>query len=513
MPSPLIRPCLNSVQTDLRQGLGLPFAALLPADQIEEALETHQVSYRQRLFTPIVTLWAFLSQVLDKNKACTDAVSRVASVLVAQGQSPPSTDASAYCQARNRLPEAVVRDLYQYAAQQLDAQVETDQLWHGRKVVLIDGSTVSMPDTIANQLAYPQHGNQKPGCGFPLARIVGLFSLTTGALTQLQITPFKIAEPKVARQLYSALDPGSILVGDAQFGSYSDLWMLEEQQVDGLFRPARTRYLPVRNSLRFGKGDWLVPLEKPINCPPGIERSYFKQLPQTRWIRVLRYVWKRPGFRDKKYTLITTLLDPLTYTKDQLIALYGRRWQVEVDLRRLKTTMNMEVLRTHTPERVRKEIYCHLLAYNLIRTLMWQTGQCYAIEPLHLSFKGTIRQVMHLAPYLALQPDSEKLQLMLIQLIAAQQVPQRPGRTEPRVLKRKHKRFPAMNKPRAQLKGPVNEQFLIFMPLKQDLFVNIAGSGLPTESGCQLGLMPTRCPYERIVSAFGKSLRSHAEAI
>jgi hypothetical protein len=444
----------KNIKQKLAHSLGLPFQEVLPETVIQEAILAEKITYRKRLFWPVITVWMFLSQVLDKDKSCENAVSRFIAFLSSQKAPPPSSDPSAYCQARQRLPEGLFKRLFVGVAHRLQARVSQEGLWKGRRVFLLDGSTLSMPDTPENQAAYPQHKTQAPGCGFPLARIVGLFSLATGAAWDLLIGAWKTPEIKMARQLYPQLSPQDVVVGDRIFGSYADFFMLQTQAIDGLFRMHQRRKTDFRKGERLGKNDHLATWTKPKHCPQGLPQEIYDQLPETLTIREIRYALQRKGYRTKSVTLATTLLDPKAYPKDDLTELFGQRWSVELDLRHLKTTMGMDVLSTQTPQMVRKEIFCHLLAYNLIRSLMWDAAVRYKVSALRLSIQATIRHTLNFAPQLA-QAGRLKRRVLygdLLDLIAKEQVPDRSGRSEPRVRKRRPKAYPVMNKPRQELR-------------------------------------------------------------
>ncbi len=216
--------------------VGLPFGEILPEDSIREALEAEKVKYRSRLFNPIVTLWAFLSQVLDTDKSLQNAVSRVIAWLAAAGEAIPAADTGGYSKARKRLPEKFLLRLLGKTAQGLEKQIETEDLWCGRYVKLCDGSSVLMSDTPLNQAEYPQHANQAPGCGFPIAKIVVMFSLATGAALEVLIAPFRTGEVTLGRQLYPKLVPGDVVLADRAFGTYVDLVLVQQYSADAVFR-------------------------------------------------------------------------------------------------------------------------------------------------------------------------------------------------------------------------------------------------------------------------------------
>ena len=238
--------------------LGLPFQQLLPESFIADAIDEEKIKYRQRIFSPIVTIWAFLSQVLDTDKTCHNAVSRIIAWLAGEGLEIPSEDNSAYCQARKRLPETLLQKLFINVGNELESKTSPEHTWCGRHVKVLDGSTVSMPDTIDNQKAYPQPSSQKAGCGFPLAKIMVLFSITTGAAIGIIIDVFKTHDIKLARVLYNYLNPGDIALGDRAFWAYSDIYFLQKQSCDAIFRKHQGRKKQIKKGKRIGSCDCLV---------------------------------------------------------------------------------------------------------------------------------------------------------------------------------------------------------------------------------------------------------------
>lgn len=315
------------------QSWGLPFRDLLSETTIHEALTAENIKYRRRLFDPFVTLWAFLSQVLDSDKTCQNAVSRVVATLAAANAEIPSVDTSAYCQARKRLPEKLLQRLFGQVAQKLEQQVSPEQLWCGRHVKVIDGSTVSMPDTPMNQKAYPQPSSQAEGCGFPLAKIGALFSLATGAAVALVINRKNSHDIKLARELYQFLSPGDVLLGDCAFCSYADMFFIQKRSCDAVFRLSPTR----KHEIERGRRKPLKSYEaievwyRPKTRPKSLSLEEFTSLPKALTIRVIKYYIPSPGFRTKYVILATTLLDSEAYPPTEIMSLYGQRWQVELE--------------------------------------------------------------------------------------------------------------------------------------------------------------------------------------
>ncbi|URD53607.1 IS4 family transposase [Chroococcidiopsis sp. CCNUC1] len=436
------------------QSWGLPFRELLPESVIEQAIDELKIKYRRRLFDPFVTIWVFLSQVLDVDKSCHNATSRVIAYLVSEGVEIPSTDTSAYCQARARLPEELLQKLFGKVAQDLEEKVTAEDLWCGRHLKVIDGSTVSMPDTVENQKAYPQPKSQKPGCGFPIAKIGMIFSLTTGAAIALVIDVLNTHDLKLARKLYQFLNPFDVILGDRAFCAYADLVTIKNLDCDAVFRKHQSRKTPMYRGRIVGESDKLVTWHKPKRCPQGLSEDAFAALPSTLVVREIYYYIIIPGFRTTSVSLITTLLDTKIYPTLELVRLYDLRWDVEVDLKHLKSTLGMDVLRCKTPLMVRKELYVYLLAYNLLRTLMWLSGTTYGVPPLRLSLQGTRQHLNHFIPQMLANSGVKRHHIYqtLLTIIVHKPVPHRPGRAEPRVRKRRPKAYPLMNQPRNQLR-------------------------------------------------------------
>ncbi len=366
----------------------------------------------------------------------------------------PSEDTSAYCQARKRLPEKLLQRLFSRVAQDLEKKTAAEHLWCGCHVKVVDGSTVSMPDTKANQAAYPQPSSQAEGCGFPLAKIGVLFSIATGAAIALVIDVFNTHDVKLARRLYQFLDRGDVLLGDRAFCSYADLAFIKNHGCDAVFRKHQGRLTQMKKGKRIGPSDQIVTWPKPKTRPQGLSKEEFSALPKTLTLREVHYYICIPGFRTNQVTLITTLLDEQVYSWQELLKIYELRWQVELDLKHIKTTLGMDILRSKTPEMIRKEIYVYLLAYNLLRTVMWQAGTTNGVHPLRLSLQGARQHLDNFREQLALagRKKRQRLYRTLLELIAHKPVPIRYGRIEARVRKLRPKSYPVMKQPRAQLR-------------------------------------------------------------
>lgn len=434
----------------------LPFEPILAAGMIETVLQEHGVRYRQTLYTPIVVIWAWLSQVLDADKSLSNAVNRIIAWLSAEGEEVPSADTGAYSKARQRLPLAVLKPLLERTAAALTEEVKAEQGWCGRRVKAYDGTTVLMSDTPANQAVYPQHSNQKAGCGFPLAKLVVWFCVTTGAVVAVAIAAFTTSEWQLSRQLYATLDRDDVVVADSAYGTYVDLALVRATGADALFRKHHARRCDFRRGKKLGIGDHIVQWHRPLQSPQSMNAQEFAALPPSIEVREVHLLIQQPGFRPKAIILVTTLVDPKAYPKAKLAELYQLRWQAtEVNLRHLKTTLKMEMIFAKTPEMVQKDVWMHLLAYNLLRTLMWQSAQSAQVSPLQLSLQGTRQQFNHFRPLLAqaTNPNRQKLYTTLLELLHDRLVPLRPNRVEPRVVKRRPKPFPRMQQPRSVLKA------------------------------------------------------------
>jgi hypothetical protein len=350
----------------------------------------------------------------------------------------------------------VIEQMFLESVQSLQPQIETASAWCKRRVKAYDGTTVTMLDTAANQEQFPQHSNQKQGCGQPLAKLVVWFCITTGAVLQVAISAFTTSEWELSRLLYERLEPEDVVVADSAYGTYVDLALVQQSGADAVFRKHHARDYDFRRGKRLGSGDHIVTWNRPLQYAPSLLPEVFDALPLTLQVREVRFSITEPGFRPKLVILVTTLLDPKRYPKDALAALYGLRWgATEVNLRHLKTTLKMEMIFAKTPEMVLKDIWMHLLAYNLLRLLMGESARQAGVKPLRLSFQGTRQLFNQFCVSLAhaTQSQRQRLYQMLLQVVSHSPVPLRPHRVEPRVTKRRPKSFPRMQQPRSVLKA------------------------------------------------------------
>lgn len=432
-----------------------PWQSILPESTLNAILEEEGVGYRNRLYTPIVTIWAMLYQVLCEDKSLKNTVKWLRKWLVVDGQAP-SSDTGAYSKARSRLAEGVLNRLVPNSGRALEEQVAEEHLWCGRHVKVFDGSTILMSDTEDNQKEYPQHGNQKKGCGFPIARIVVFFSLVTGAILHECIAPRKTSETEMSRSLYQYLEPKDVAMADQLHGSYVDLALIQQQQADGMIRKHHARKTDFRTGKKNGIGDHQVEWSKPTRCPKHMSKEEFDALPDTMMVREVSLRLTRKGWRDQYIIVVTTLLDSERYSAQALTELYGCRWHAaEVNLRHVKTTLKMEMINAKTPSMVRKVFRSHLLCYNLLRTIMEQAAPLAEHQRSRLSLQGTRQGFRQILTHLCLaQPQQqERLYDDLLNETATDRLPDRPNRHEPRVRKQRNKSFPLMQQPRSVLKA------------------------------------------------------------
>jgi len=439
----------------------LPFTDVLSSKTVSQALTTAEVAWNDRIYTPLVTLWVFLSQVLSQDHSCRAAVARLLAHRVSCGQRPCSAKTGAYCQARKRLPEKFFSCVARLVGKTLDEKVDPAWLWKGRPVYMFDGTTVSMPDTPKNQAAYPQVYNQKPGLGFPIARICTIMSLSCGAVLELGISRYAgkgQGELSLLRKMWDILSPGDILLTDALMSTWYEMLILKQRGVDSVSRLNKShRRADFRRGKRLGKGDHIVRWPKPSRMIRSLDWATYKSLPDFLEVRETRLRVEQTGFRTKVIIVVTTLLDPEAATKEDLASLYRSRWSQELDLRDIKVSLQMDVLRCKTPKLVHKEIWTHILAYNLIRTIMAQAASQHGIQPREISFKGTIQTLEAFQPLISFQGHQgeafrQQLYQQLLTAVATHRVADRPDRFEPRKRKRKPRTAEQMMKPRWELK-------------------------------------------------------------
>lgn len=432
----------------------LYFAALVDRQSISEAFGEASSLWQGWIYTPAVTVWVFLSQCLSADHSCRDAVARLAAWRATQGFRPCSADTGAYCTARDALPEAVCGELVRRSGRELEAQVPPAWLWLGRRVRVVDGSTITMPDTTENQAEYPQAKRQTPGCGLPIARVLVVFSLAVGSVLEAAISPYagkQTGENSLFRTLHHTLSPGDVVLADRYFSGWFDLALLAERSVDVVVRQHQLRASDFRTGQRLGKDDHLVRLAKPQRREWMSSEAY-AALPEELALREVRVRVTQRGFRTKILVVVTTLLDAEAFPAREIAELYRRRWQAELHLRSLKVVLQMDHLRCKTPHRVRNEFSMHLVAYNLIRRVMMIAAIEAKVPPWQISFKGTLQILNHFLPGLAAAMPLDAGCQTFISSVASQVVGKRPDRFEPRRIKRRPKPHQLLRRPRHEYK-------------------------------------------------------------
>jgi hypothetical protein len=427
------------------------FAHVLPPGLLSQADEC--LNSRERLYSVRCTFWAFLWQVLN-GASCREALRQIQAILCLTTGKTADEGTSGYCQARARLQLPTLRAARQAAAQHCEKVLpEASRRWRGWSLKLIDGSTLSAPDTGANQRAYPQSASQRKGCGFPLIKLVGIFSLGSGALLAYATGNKHLAELPLLFRLRQFFQPRDLVIGDRGFATYVVMALFELRGVACLFRLHQARPHDLRYGIPLGKNDRLQLWSKPNQKPKYLPKSLWQLVPKELAVRVLRVHTKVPGFRTQTITLVTTLTDAQAYPAIELAELYLRRWQIELYWRHLKTSMGMEVLKSQSPAMLHKELEMYLTAYNLIRALMAEAAALYQQPLTQISFKGSVDTVRQYSPLIA-QARSRKKQTQLtatlLRSLALDLVPARPGRREPRAVKRRPKPYPLLTKPRSQ---------------------------------------------------------------
>jgi len=457
-----IRQQIRFLRRQFLQDGDLPFSDILSEQIVAQAMTAITAVWLDRIYPPLVTLWVFLGQVLSQDHSCRAAVARLIAHRVSRGQRPCSAETGAYCQARKRFPEEFFSQVARQTGQALETSAKEQWLWKGRRVLAYDGSTVSMPDTAKNQQAYPQPPQQKPGVGFPLARIAAFFSLSCGAVIDLSICRYAgkgQSELGMLRKLWDVLRPGDVMLADRYMCAWYEIFMLRERGVDSVIRLSVHRSADFRRGRRLGKGDHVVEWRRP-SIIRSIDWQTLKSLPEFLTIRETRVQVEQPGFRSRTIIVVTTLLDADDVTANDIAELYRARWNAELDLRSLKQTMQMDILRCKTPELVRKEIWTHILAYNLIRSVIAQAASKHDVEPRSISFKGAIQTLEAFQPLIAIQGERDSayrqsLYQQLLDAVATHRVADRPNRFEPRQRKRRQKKYDRMMKPRHEVKRDI----------------------------------------------------------
>jgi putative transposase len=443
---------------------GLPFADVLTAQAVERAFADHNALFGQDdIFSTPVVLWAFLAQVLrdGKGAACAAAVADIATYMQQTDGQVPSGDTGDYCRARSKLDLGALRCLVREAAQRLQDHAEPSWLWHGRNAKLIDGFTFTMPDTMENQREFPQSKTQEPGVGFPIARACVVLSLATAAIHDLNMGRYagkETGENALLRGMLDGFQKHDVAVFDRYYCSYLMLALLRLKGVDFCARLHQRRPGDFRQGQRLGPDDHLVTWVRPKR-PSWMSPELYEQVPETMTLREVRFHVSVPGRRTETLVVVTSLIDPVAYPKEDIAELYGYRWNAELDIREIKQALGLDHLRCKSPDMVRRELWVTLLAYNLIRKLIATAAASHGKPPRQLGFTLACQTILSSWMLLAtgVCRNERHLWRLALERIAANDVANRPGRIEPRVIKRRRHRYPLMQKSRERLRQEIGK--------------------------------------------------------
>lgn len=468
--APAPRDPFVSIRDRLARSEGLPFLTILARSTVEAACRALGHQWRERVYLPWITLSLFLSQVLSADHSCDEAVDRFQKFRHDRGLPPVSPETTSYCDARLRLPEALFWELVRGTGRAIHDRADRSWLFHGRPVKILDGSTVVMPDTPRNQRAYPQPSSQAPGLGFPIARILVVFSLAVGTVLEAAIGPYQgkqTSELALLRMVLDEFRPGDIVLADRFFCSYWVIAALLARGVDVVVRLHQRRRADFRCGDRLGRGDRALLWRKPEQRPAWMCRAEYEAMPDRLAIREFRVHVPDRTKRVRQLVIATTLLDSRAYRAKELGGLFRQRWHAELDLRSLKSDMHMDMLRTKSPEMVRKEVAAHLLAYNLIRGIMAEAARFEGIEPRRLSLKGSLHTVREFEAVHLYDPERIERDLpRLVALIGKKRVGDRPDRYEPRAVKRRPKPHPLLRMPRRKAKALIKRGLILYEKAK-----------------------------------------------
>lgn len=465
MKNDIIPPCNSQLsnQVDaIKNSIDNQFKEAISPKTIQAELDTHGNIYRNRIFSPPTTLYTWMHQSTSEDSCLRNAVLYNNAQRIAAGLEPSSVNTAAYSNARHELPTNIIKKLFYKATEETEligiTHFSSKIPWlDGRTVKIVDGTTFIMDDTEENQEDFPQTKNQEPGAGFPIARLVAIFSLLTGQVLDTAIGPYsgkETGEHALLREILHSLESNDVLLGDAYYASYFLMANLICMGVDFIFESHGARKIDFRTGQRVDKEDHLIELKKPVK-PTWMDQKTYEEFPDSIEIRETKVIIERPGFRPKTLIFTTSFLDNKKISKQSLSNLYYHRWMCELYFRSIKTIMNMDFIRCKTPDMVIKDVWVHLIAYNAIRKIILQAAIAKGILPNHISFKGaiqTINQYAHLFQNEEIQ--REQIYDYIFNALVANQIGKRPGRHEPRVKKRRPKAFPLLKGKRDKLKTP-----------------------------------------------------------
>ena len=421
------------------------FTAWIPGWRL--AQQEEGAHSRDRCWNLRLVFWTFLWQISQAGASCREAIRQAKALCLAGGAPPPPDTTSPYCQARAGLPLERLQEIHDGLVQESRAATATRDLWLGREVLVVDGSSVTAPDTAENQQAFPQQSVQKPGCGFPIIRLVGLLSLATGLLVSWATGPWQQHELTLLQTLWDHLPAGSVLLGDRGFCAWGLLAQCLRRNVEAVFRVKGSVRRDFRRGQRLSQHERLVSWRKPAQRPRTLSPEEWNLLPEVLTLRLVRCRLGLPGFRSTQVILVTTLLDSVQYPPAALGQLYYRRWAMELTLRHLKTTLQMDLLSCKSPAMLEREWRLHILVHNLVRRLMLEAARRHGVPLERISFAGALAAARRYSEALAqARSQRRRRQLLddLFHVLASDLVPDRPGRREPRAVKRRPKPYPRL---------------------------------------------------------------------
>jgi hypothetical protein len=444
-----------NIQRHSISSLGECFGQFIPSKVLENG-DTGSFS-RRRVFSKTNTFWAFFSQALDADGGCQEVVRKIQALAASRSLPTPSASTSAYCQARAKLSISELEGILAHTASTLHDKGHSER-WKERRVVVVDGTGLSMPDTPENQAIWPQSRGVKPGCSFPQATVCACFCLHTGALLSYRMGSRRNHELPLLRQQHDQFQAGDIFLGDKGFCSYYDVHKFQQLGVDSVISLKQRKPVEASSALAIlGQDDLLIQWPKPKwNKTASYRKEEWQALPEQLTLRQIKVTVDNPGFRVQSFHIVTTLTDAQTYSAADIADLYYQRWDVELFFRDIKTTMGMDILRCRTPAMVRKEILMHLIVYNSIRLLMLSAAKQTRVSQRRISFKASVQALRQWEPMLNRNDievrERQRLMVLLREAIAATIVLSRPGRKEPRCLKRRKKNFQLMTSPRHEMR-------------------------------------------------------------
>ena len=438
-----------------RQCGDLYFASLISKETIDSVFgEASGILNSARVYSTSVTLWVFLSQVMSLHHGCVSAVTKLITYRVARGLRPCAPETGAYCIARDKLDEEAMHRLVTQSGRIIEDKAPDHWLWLGHRVVTGDGTTVTMADTPENQAEYPQQRGQAPGCGFPIMRLVVLFALSSGVVLEMTMGKYRgklTHEVSLFRQIDACIEENDVFLADRAYAGWFDMARLMHRGAHVVVRKHQQRKTDFRTGIRYGEDDHAIHIDKPQR-PEWMSQQEYESYPDFITLREIRIRVEHNGFRTREIIVHTSLLDDCEYSKEDIAALFRRRWQAELNLRSLKTVMQMDHLRCKRPHRVRNELRAHMLAYNLIRQVMAEAAIEGGVQPWQISFKATLTTVTDMLPVLGMIRNADELCDVLYACCLRHVVGDRPDRYEPRVLKRRPKKYKLMQKPRHEYK-------------------------------------------------------------